>query len=133
MKFIDKLRLWLKNRYGFDELYLFLSFVCLTLILLSVIPPLRILGVFAIAVICYNTFRFLSRYIEARQKEREFYLKHRDNVKVNFNLLKKRVKDRKVYKYFKCGTCKAVLRVPRGRGKIEIICPKCKSKFIKKS
>ncbi|MCR5637073.1 MAG: hypothetical protein K6F76_07870 [Clostridiales bacterium] len=133
MKFSDKLRLWLQNRYGFDELYLFLSFVCLVFILLSVIPPLRILGIFAAAGICYNTFRFLSKNIEARQKEREFYLKRRDTVKVNFNLLKKRIKDRKTYKYFKCTSCKAVLRVPKGRGKIEVTCPKCKSKFIKKS
>ena len=133
MKLSDKLRLWLQNRYGFDELYLFLSFVCLALILLSVIPPLRILSVFAVAGICYNSFRFLSKNMEARQKEREFYLKKRDAVKVNFDLFKKRIRDRKTYKYLKCGSCKAVLRVPRGRGKIEITCPKCKYKFIKKS
>ena len=34
---------------------------------------------------------------------------------------------------FVCPTCKQKLRVPRGKGKISITCPKCATSFIKKT
>lgn len=40
---------------------------------------------------------------------------------------------RKDYKFFTCPYCRAMLRVPRGRGKIKIVCKKCGSSFIGKS
>ena len=39
----------------------------------------------------------------------------------------------KVYRYFKCPHCRQSIRVPRGRGRISITCPKCGTSFIKKS
>ena len=41
--------------------------------------------------------------------------------------------ERKKYKVFICPTCKQKLRVPRGKGKISISCPKCGTSFIKKT
>ena len=32
-----------------------------------------------------------------------------------------------------CPTCRQKLRVPRGRGRIQISCPRCGTQFIKKS
>ncbi len=34
---------------------------------------------------------------------------------------------------FKCPVCKKTIRVPMGRGKIEITCPNCKEKFVRKT
>ena len=48
-------------------------------------------------------------------------------------LLKFASKDRKNYIYFKCKNCKQELRIPRGKGKIKVICPHCKHEEIKKS
>ena len=50
--------------------------------------------------------------------------------KTRINIMKK---DKKNYKYFKCKNCKAQLRVPKGKGKINVTCPKCKTKFSAKS
>ena len=41
--------------------------------------------------------------------------------------------ERRKYKVFICPTCKQKLRVPRGKGKISISCPKCGTSFIKKT
>ena len=41
--------------------------------------------------------------------------------------------ERRTYKVFICPTCKQKLRVPRGKGKISISCPKCGTSFIKKT
>ncbi len=133
MKFIEKIRLFMANRYGPDELTLFVAGVCIVPLFLSIIPPLRLFVLAALAGVAYNMFRMLSKNISARQKEREFYLRKKDAVKTCYNLTKRRFKDRKTHKYFKCDKCKAILRVPKGKGKIEITCPKCGSKLIKKT
>lgn len=41
--------------------------------------------------------------------------------------------DAKIYKYFECPKCAQKIRVPKGHGKIEITCPKCGEKFIKRT
>jgi ribosomal protein L37AE/L43A len=40
-----------------------------------------------------------------------------------------RLKDAKTHRYFSCPNCKQSLRLPKGKGKIIIICPKCKTEF----
>ena len=39
----------------------------------------------------------------------------------------------KDYKLFTCPTCKTTLRVPKGKGRINLTCPKCQTKFAGKS
>ena len=41
--------------------------------------------------------------------------------------------NRKQYHYYRCPQCRQKLRVPRGRGRIQISCPRCGTQFIKKS
>ena len=36
-------------------------------------------------------------------------------------------------RHFRCPKCHQKVRVPRGKGKIQITCPKCGEKFIKKT
>ena len=36
-------------------------------------------------------------------------------------------------RYFRCPNCKQKVRVPKGKGTIEIRCPKCNTKFIKRT
>jgi len=47
-------------------------------------------------------------------------------------MLLERLKDRQ-HRYFSCPRCRQPVRVPRGKGKISITCPKCREKFIKKT
>ena len=37
------------------------------------------------------------------------------------------------YKFFRCAGCKSKLRVARGKGKIQVTCPRCGLRFRKRS
>ncbi|MGN1206552.1 MAG: hypothetical protein ACI4SQ_06145, partial [Eubacterium sp.] len=72
--------------------------------------------------------------IYKRQQENVKFMAVFTRVKNYFNYLKLKVKERDgVKKIFRCPKCHQMIRVPRGRGKIAIRCPKCKFEFIRKS
>ncbi len=67
---------------------------------------------------------------DLKKAERERKAKERaDKARIK----KERKESKKLYKYYKCPKCKTELRVPRGKGKIKIKCPKCQEQFIKRT
>ena len=87
--------------------------------------------VLALLVLCY--FRMLSRNIQARYAENQRFLQAWGPVQRRFQDAMFRFRDRKTHCFFKCPSCKTRLRVPRGRGKINIKCSKCGTQFVKKT
>ena len=88
----------------------------------------------------WTLFRMFSRNVSARSKENQKFLVFWNKVKGIwykikdwFSGKKRRFADRKTHCYFSCPKCKRKLRVPKGKGKIEISCPICGTKFIKKT
>ena len=124
-----KMQSWMYGRYGYDELSKFLSIFALVLMVLSIfLPPLYII---AFVLLLWSIIRTYSRKIEKRRQEREVYLRFTGKIKQFFGVRKNMFRDRKTHRYFKCPECKAYLRVPKGRGKIEISCPKCRGKITR--
>ena len=78
-------------------------------------------GGLSYALMIWAIFRSLSRNISKRYQENRRFL-----------LMFDRIKDRK-NRYFLCPRCRQTVRVPRGKGKILITCPKCKEKFQRKT
>ena len=85
----------------------------------------------AAALFCavYGIFRTLSRNISARDKENAAFMKVWTKVKGWFRGLSRRWRDRKTHVYIKCSGCGAELRVPKGKGKLIVTCPKCKNEI----
>jgi hypothetical protein len=121
------------GRYGNDEFTLVLLISSMIFTFLGNFRYLRLLYFIGLAMICYSLFRVLSKNYEARRKELNWYLRWSEKPKAELKLLGNKFRDRKTHKYLKCKECKTVLRVPKGRGKIEITCPKCRMKMIKKT
>ena len=65
-----------------------------------------------------------------RSFSRKTYKRYQENRR--FLHILERIKDRE-HRYYACPKCKQQVRVPKGKGKIAIICPKCREKFIKKT
>ena len=129
----QKLQQFMAGRYGNDEFTLFLSIAGLILGLLANFKYLGFLYYIGAILIFFGLFRTLSKNYNARRKELNWYLLWSAKPKAEIKLLINRIQERETHKYFKCKKCKAVLRVPKGRGKIEITCPKCRAKVIKKT
>ena len=126
---MNKLKDWLRRfmigRYGTDKLNNLLLWIATADILLSLFLPTGLPTLIAVllayALMGLVIFRSLSRNTYQRHKENRWYL----------NLLE-RIKDRE-HRYFSCPQCKQSVRVPKGKGKIAITCPKCREKFVKKT
>lgn len=126
-----KLAIWMEGRYGQDELSSFLSVVSLVFLFLMVVW--QGFGIVSLLILIYSSFRIYSKNILKRQHECEVYLRVTAPIRGWFSLQGRRWSDRKHYRYFRCRKCKNVLRVPVGKGKIEVTCPKCQEKTIKKT
>ena len=77
-------------------------------------------------------WRSFSKNLTKRRAENAKFLSWWHPVKRRFSGAKQRRQD-KDHKYFTCKSCKTICRVPAGKGKIEITCPKCGKKIIGKS
>ena len=119
------LRRFMAGRYGTDKLNMAILGAGLVLCLISVFIRAAavnlLLTVASYALMIWAICRTLSR---------NTYKRYQENRK--FLMLVDRVKD-KDHRYFECPRCHQPVRVPKGKGKIAITCPKCREKFIKKT
>ena len=129
----EKLRRFMMGRYGADELSRAQSMVALILLFVSMFSRLGVFYWMAIALIIYSTWRMFSRNISKRYEENQKFLNYRYQLIVKKDRLKKHFQQRKIYRFYKCPQCRQKVRVPKGRGKICITCPKCRTEFVRKS
>lgn len=129
----DKFQGWMQGRYGTDELSQFLNVITLILLIAACFPKISFLFIPALVIWIWVLIRSFSKNIEKRRKERAVYLRFTGRIKGWFSLRKRMWRERKTYSYCKCSQCKTRLRVPKGKGKIKITCPKCHAETIKKT
>ena len=116
---------FMMGRYGTAKLNMFVLTSGVVLCLISMfirLPALNLLlTVLSYGCMFWAIFRSFSR---------NTYKRYRENRK--FLMLVDKLKDRD-HRYFECPKCRQPVRVPKGKGKISITCPKCANKFIKKT
>ena len=132
----ERIAKFMAGRYGNDQLGRALLILDVILLLLASIFSKTLGGLFtplAVAMLVFIYYRMLSKNIYKRQEENGKYLRLKYKVTARLNVVKERWVQRKEYKFFTCPSCRATLRVPRGRGKIKIVCRKCGTSFVGKS
>jgi hypothetical protein len=126
------LRRFMMGRYGNDQLNVALMIFALVILVLGQIlrfSPLVWVAM-AILVLCY--IRMFSRNTSRRYQENMKFMKFWSPIRNWFLGVRMRSRD-KAHRYYKCPKCKLRVRVPKGKGKIKITCPSCKTSFIKKT
>lgn len=133
---------WLRRvmygRYGNDQLGNFLFVLYLVLFVAQLVfrgtlaSPILV-GISYLVIVIYF-FRCFSRNIYKRQRENQRFLRAWNPVKNYFKFWRLRIQERSgTKKLYRCPKCHQTIRVPKGRGKIAIRCPKCRFEFIKKT
>lgn len=122
-KLKQKLTQFFQGRYGNDELNRTISIAVLVVYFVGVLLQNNIVMSIAVAGMFYSMYRTLSRDFWTRSAENRKYL---DFIQLN----KMRFEQRKTHRIFKCKGCGKNVRVPKGKGKIEVRCPKCGNRSI---
>ena len=123
----------MQGRYGADQMGQMLSAVSMVFLIISLFSRNQAWFLLALIGIVYNYFRMFSKNISKRYAENQKYLTMTAGIRRKIASWKSQLAQRKIYHIYRCPGCKQKIRVPRGRGKIEIRCPKCNTRFVKKS
>ena len=137
----EKLQRFMTGRYGADQLARAISLAALVCIVISMLgarsPFFAFFYWIGVALMIFGCYRMFSRNTSKRYEENRKFLELRYLAVARGasrrNLAKKRWAERKTQRYFKCPGCSQTVRVPRGKGKICISCPKCHTEFVKRS
>lgn len=132
----EKLIRFMQGRYGSygpDSLNKFLLTNAMIIMVLSIFIRGNILFGIAAAILIYSYFRTFSKNNTRRYRENQVFLKYTERIRKFFVLQKNKMNQRKTHHIYKCPSCKQNIRIPRGKGKIAVRCPKCSTEFVKKS
>lgn len=132
----EKLAKLMYGRYGVDQLGRAMLIFALVLCVLSLFVPRRLSGIIyyiSLILIILMYIRMFSKNIQKRYQENNKYLSLKASFLRKFQREKKIFSQRRFYHFYRCPRCRQRIRIPRGKGRIEIRCPKCSQTFIKKS
>lgn len=133
----EKLIRFMQGRYGVDSFSKCLLVAALVLVLISSFFGEKAFGTalytLGLVVFVYSYFRVFSRNISKRYAENQQFLAKTAKIRTFFAQQKNLMQQRKTHHIYSCPSCKQKIRIPRGKGKIEVRCPKCGTTFIKKS
>ena len=134
----EKFMRFMQGRNGVDQFARFTMGVALAAIVLTLFTGTRsgigaFLDLFGMAAIVYTYFRIFSKNISKRYQENQKYLQMTDKLRARFQKEQRMMSQRKDYHIYSCPGCGQKIRIPRGGfKKVEIECPKCHTKFIKR-
>ena len=133
------------GRYGMDQLNRFLSTVALIVLVIAAFIRNPVIELIAVALLIWCYYRMFSKNISKRTAENQKYMNFRYRAVCFFkqgrngNFSQKQAQkkahreQKKIYRFYACPNCAQKVRVPKGKGKICITCPKCRTEFVKRS
>ena len=129
----EKLIRFMQGRYGVDPFTRFLMGVALACMILSFFTRSMVWSFIILLLLVYCYFRMFSKNIYKRTAENRIYQEKTYKIRCFFARQKNMMSQRKEYHIYKCPSCSQKIRIPRGKGRIEVRCPKCSTTFIKNS
>ena len=132
----EKFIRFMSGRYGIDSFGKFTLLAAVAALILSGWFDglmFSALTIFAWACVVYTYFRMFSRNVYKRAAENQKWLNKTYRIRTWFSRQKNSASQRRVYHIYKCPSCRQKIRIPKGKGKVEVRCPKCSTTFIKNS
>ncbi|MBQ4576940.1 MAG: hypothetical protein IKK22_00935 [Firmicutes bacterium] len=129
----QKIARFMYGRYGVDQLSRSMMVLVIVLVVLGIFFKTRLIDWASTILLILVYFRMFSRNINKRYQENMKYMVVHNKMMAKYNGWKEAFACRKTHKVFACPGCGQKVRVPRGKGKVKVHCPKCNTSFIKNS
>ena len=130
---MNSLKKFMQGRYGRDQLSTFLFVISIALLMIGNFFDISFLLFISYVPLIIAIYRMFSKDVKKRSMENYKFAIFISPIYTKYKKVRNRIKLSKTLKYFKCHKCNAILRVPRGKGKILVTCPKCKTNIAKKT
>lgn len=130
---MNYLRRLMYGRYGSDKLSMALLMLYLLLSMVGWLTRLLVLDIVAYVPLALCFLRMFSRNTVRRYEENRRFLAWCGGIKSWLLAKQSRVRGMKTHRYYSCPRCTKKLRVPKGKGRINIKCPYCNTQFMKKT
>lgn len=129
----EKLQRFMTGRYGVDDLSRFILYVTIALMVINLFLRNGPLNALLLLLLVLTYFRMFSKNHQNRYRENTKFLQYKDKVTCFFEKEKNIAQQKKIYRIYTCPSCKQKIRIPKGKGKVCVTCPKCRNEFIKRS
>lgn len=129
----ERMQRFMAGRYGNDQLNQFIFIVAIISMVLEIITRQSLFYTLTLVLLILAYVRVFSRNINKRYEENMKFLQKKDAILNKFRKQKYYASQRRNFHIYTCPQCKQKIRIPKGKGKISITCPKCRTSFIKKS
>lgn len=129
----EKIRRYMQGRYGMDELSKLLMTLSIVIIVLASLTRNSMVNLIGFLVIGFVYVRIFSKNFYKCSLQNQKYLQYRKKLTSGWQNKISHFKQRKTHHIYSCPECKQKVRIPKGKGKVEITCPKCAAKFSKMS
>lgn len=132
----ERMARFMAGRNGADQLARFASILALVLVVLNIFIGGITRGVLwfaALVLLIYSYWRMFSKNVYKRREENARYMQKKMKIRRWFGVKRDMFRQRKTHKFFKCPSCRSILRVPRGKGRIRVVCRKCGNAFETKT
>ena len=129
----ERMQRFMAGRFGNDQLNQFIFIVAIISMVLEIITRQSLFYTLTLVLLILAYVRVFSRNINKRYEENMKFLQKKDAILNKFRKQKYYAAQRRNYHIYTCPQCKQKIRIPKGKGKISITCPKCRTSFIKKS
>lgn len=124
---------FMAGRYGADQLSRFMLGAVVVCLIVNLFTRWELLYLVSLVILGFCYFRMFSKNYVKRSAENQRYLDATRNARGWFAKRRNRIAQSKDYHIYKCPSCGQKIRIPRGKGRICITCPKCRHEFEKKS
>lgn len=129
----EKLMRFMQGRYGVDQLGNFLNTVLIVLIILNMFIGNQLLNLLIILLFIFSYSRIFSRNHQKCYRQNQWFLDKTAGIRKAFGKQQAYHEIRKDYHIYRCKKCGQKIKIPKGKGKIIVTCPKCGNEFQKKS
>lgn len=128
----SKLQQLMCGRNGADQLSLAAMWAAVILWAIFLFSGWPVVYLLSLALMAYTFFRIFSKRVDRRRAENAKFMDIVRPLRRKLSALGCRMRD-KDHRYFRCPNCGQQMRVPRGKGRIQVTCRSCGITFEEKS